>query len=258
MIHLALDGAVAELVLARPEARNAIDPEWVDVLRARIGEVAGSEGVRVVLVRAEGPAFNVGGDLRHFAARVAELPAELEAMIGGFHVALRQLAELPVPVVCAAQGAVAGGGLGLLWASDVVILADDAKLVTAFRRLGLSGDGGSSWYLPQLVGVRRALQLMLGERALSAAEAVEWGLADRVVARAELSRVAAETAQELADGPTAALGEMRRLVRRAAGRDLAQGLDAELEAMIRLGATGDAREGMRAFSERRLPEFRGR
>jgi 2-(1,2-epoxy-1,2-dihydrophenyl)acetyl-CoA isomerase len=223
-----------------------------------VDELAQRDGVRAVLVRADGPAFSVGGDLHHFAGRLDELPAELKAMIRGFHLTLRRLAELPMPVVCAAHGAIAGGGLGLLWASDLVLLADDVTLTAAFARLGLSGDGGSSWYLPRLVGLRRALQLMLGGRSLSAAAALEWGLADRVVPAAELPQEAAEAVRALADGPTVALGEIRRLVRAAGERDLTAGLDAELAAIIRCGATADAREGIRSFLDRRPPAFSGR
>jgi 2-(1,2-epoxy-1,2-dihydrophenyl)acetyl-CoA isomerase len=197
----------------------------------------------------------VGGDLAYMADRLEDLPEALEGLIEPFHRALLGLAELPVPVVCAAQGAVAGGGLGLLWASDVVLLAHGTKLATGFAAIGLSGDGGCMWYLPRLIGMRRAMQLQMGNRVLSAEEAVEWGLADRAVAPEDLLAEAEAAAQELAAGPTAALAEMRRLIRRSFDVDLAAGLDAERAGMVRTGGTPDAREGIGAFVARRAPRF---
>jgi 2-(1,2-epoxy-1,2-dihydrophenyl)acetyl-CoA isomerase len=257
-VELTVDRGVGQLRLIRPEARNAIDPAWVLALREAVEECAGRTDVRAVLVSAEGPSFSVGGDLDHFAAHLDALPEELESMISGFHVALRTLAELSVPVVCAAAGAVAGGGIGLLWCADVVLLADDAKLATGFSRLGLSGDGGSSWYLPRLVGTLRATEMILEGRVLSATEALEWGLVSRVVPRDGLEQQAADLAQRLASGPTYAYGEMRALIRRALDVPLAEGLDAEREAIVRCGATADGREGITAFAERRSPRFSGR
>jgi 2-(1,2-epoxy-1,2-dihydrophenyl)acetyl-CoA isomerase len=258
LVELRVADSIAQIVLARAEARNAIDPAWVDALAAAVDTCAVAEGVRAVLITADGPAFSVGGDLNHFAAHVDELPVQLDQMIGKFHATLHTLADLPVPVVCAAHGAVAGGGIGLLWASDFVLLADDVKFATGFGRLGLSGDGGSSWYLPRLVGLRRATQLIMEGRGLNAAEMVEWNLADRVFTRAELPGEALALARALAAGPTHAFGEMRRLIRGALEIDLQAGLAAEHAAVVRCGATADAREGVVSFTERRPPEFTGR
>ena len=256
-VELNVDGAVAEIVLARADARNAIDRAWAEELAERCDELrAGS--ARAVLIRADGPAFTVGGDLGHINGHRDDLADELQRMIDPFHRALRGLAELPVPVVAAAHGAVAGGGLGLLWCADVVLLAEGAKLATAFSRLGLSGDGGSTWYLPRLVGLRRAIELELQGRVLSADEAVEWGLASRVVPAAALHDEARLVARTLAAGPTHAYAEMRRLLRSAFDRDLGAGLDAELQAIQRCGRTADAQEGIAAFLAQRAPGFAGR
>jgi len=211
-----------------------------------------------VLIVADGPAFNVGGDMRHFHGQRHRLADELASMVGGYHPALGRLAALPLPVVCAVNGAAAGGGLGLVWCSDVVIAADDAKFATGFAALGLSGDGASSWFLPRLVGLRRSRELILHNRILSAAEALDWGLIDRVVPAAELEAEAEAEAARLADGPTVAYGEMRRLLWRSLSVGLDDQLQAELEAIVRCGATDDAREGVTAFNERRPPKFTGR
>lgn len=249
---------VARLRLAWPEKHNAIDPAMVSALAEAVGRVDGHPGVRAVLICAEGQSFTVGGDLDHFTARADDLGGELDAMIGPFHGVLAQLGAFRVPVVCAVQGPAAGGGLGLLWCADVVIAAADLRIATGFARIGLSGDGGSSWMLPRLVGQRRARQLVLGGRILDASEALEWGLVDRVV---EVERLAAEAEEEVrrwAAGPTVAFAHMKRLLRGAEHSSWAEHLAAERAAMIDCGRTADAREGVTSFVERRPPSFEGR
>jgi 2-(1,2-epoxy-1,2-dihydrophenyl)acetyl-CoA isomerase len=251
-------GGVARLRMNWSEGRNAIDPLWVGEFGQALDAVEADGSARAVLISAGGPSFSVGGDMRHFLAQADRMADELDAMVGGYHPALSRLAALPVPVVCAVNGAAAGGGLGLVWCSDVVIAAEDAKFATGFAALGLSGDGASTWFLPRLVGLRRARQMILHNRVLGAAEALAWGLIDRVVPVAELDRVAEETAVHMAEGPTLAYGEMRRLLWRSFSVDLDDQLAAERAAITRCGATDDAREGVTAFAERRPPKFSGR
>jgi 2-(1,2-epoxy-1,2-dihydrophenyl)acetyl-CoA isomerase len=256
-VELSIAGAVAHLRLVRVDARNAIDRLWVAEFDATVAAVEADRGVRAVLISAAGPAFTVGGDLAHFAADLDRLAPELDDLITVYHATLVRLANLPVPVVCAVHGAAAGGGLGLLWCSDLVIAADDAVLATGFGELSLSGDGGSSWFLPRLVGMRRAKEMALFNRVLKAHEALEWGLVSRVVPRDQLEAEALETASRLAAGPTVAYGEIRRLLLRSLSADLADQLEAERQAIIRCGNTADAREGITAFLERRPPSFEG-
>lgn len=256
-IDLTVEAGVARLRLVRGDGVNAIDPAWVAALEEAVAACERDASVRALLICAEGKAFTVGGDLQHFGGRLDRLPDALEEMIRPFHETLGRLAELPVPIVCAVQGAVAGGGLGLLWCADVVLASEDAKLATGFRRLGLSGDGGSSWWLPRLVGMPRARQMIIGGRVVSAAEAEEWGLVTRVVPRARLHDEALATACDLAAGPTLAFGEMRRLLARAFSVDVQEGLRAELDAIVRTGATADARDGIAAFGQRREAKFDG-
>ncbi len=252
------DGGVATLTLARADARNAIDAEMVSALDGAVEDCSVRHGLRALLIRAEGPVFSVGGDLHHFHSDLDHLPHELDSMIDLYHEALARLATIPLPVVCAVRGAIAGGGLGLLWCADVTIAAADAKLAAGFIRLGLSGDGGSSWWVPRLVGVARARELLLGGRVLSGTEAAEWGLVTRAVEADQVDAEALGIARELAIGPTIAYGEIRRLLAGAHERELADGLRAEREAMARTGATEDAREGIAAFVEGREPRFAGR
>lgn len=256
-VEVTVEAGVARVRLVRPEAGNAIDPAWVAQFEEAVS-VAGGDGVRCILITAEGPAFNVGGDLVHFRSRLPRLVEELDEMISGYHATLGRLAAVDVPVVCAVQGAAAGGALGLLWCADVVVAADDLKLATGFAALGLSGDGGSSWFLPRLVGLRRARELILENRVLSADEAREWGLVSKVVPRDRVEAEARSVAERFAAGPTVAYGEMRRLLARSFSAGLDDQLAAERRAIVRCGATDDAAEGLTAFAERRPPVFGGR
>src|SRR4051812_22032765 len=222
------------------ESRNAIDPRWCAELEAALDEVEGGGSARALLISADGPAFTVGGDMRHFSAQRHRMADELRDMISSYHRSLSRLAALPVPVVSAVNGAAAGGGLGLVWCCDVVVAADDAKFATGFAALGLSGDGASTWFLPRLVGLRRAKEMILHNRVLSAAEALDWGLIDRVVPLAELEAEAESAAAGLAAGPTVAYGKMRRLLWRSLSVDLEDQLAAELESIVECGATADA------------------
>lgn len=257
-ISLSIADDVATIRLARAEVRNAIDPAWIEALADAIAAAAAPGAARAILIVADGPHFTVGGDLGHFAAAGDRLGDELRDMVGTLHDALAALAEAPVPVVTGARGAAAGGGLGLLWAADIVVAGDDLKLATGFSRIGLTGDGGWSYYLPRLVGIRRAQELILENRMLGAAEALDLGLVTRVVAAADVADEAAATARRLAAGPTVSLGVQRRLLRESWDVSLREALTAERDAMAAMGATADAREGVASFLERRDPRFAGR
>ncbi|MFC5995018.1 enoyl-CoA hydratase/isomerase family protein [Pseudonocardia hispaniensis] len=257
-----LDNGIARMRLTRPCAGNAIDRDMVEALHEAVGGLEAAveaRDARVVLLTGEGPAFCVGGDLTYLGERVDELPAELEHMIGRFHRSvLPRLAALPVPVVVAAQGGVGGGGLGLLWLADIVLAADDLKLATGFVKLGMTGDGGSSWYLPRLVGLRKALELSLRSTPVTACEACELGLVTRVVPVADLAKAADEQAAEFAAGPTWAYGGIKRLYAQTWSRSYPEQLVAEYDAMVAGASRGDVREGILAFAQRRAPEFDGR
>lgn len=249
---------VATITLRRADARNAIDRRFVEELGAAVDGAIAPGAARAVLLIADGPAFTVGGDIEHFRAHAERMGDEIHEMIDAFHGALGRLADCELPVVCGARGAAAGGGLGMLWASDIVIAGDDLKLATAFARIALTGDGGWSYYLVRLVGLRRALELLLENRALSAQEALDWGLVTRVVPAAEVADEARRTAARLAEGPTVTLGRLRRLARDGAARSLHEQLDAELGSIRDSAAAADAQEAVTAFLERRAPHFTGR
>lgn len=237
---------------------NPIDLEMARSLAAAAQAVERMDGARALLICADGPAFNVGGDLPSLLEHRPRFDEILDDLLTAYHDALQRFAELEMPVVVAARGAVAGGGLGLLWVADFVVAAEDVRVIGAFGAVGLSNDSGSSWWLPRLVGLRRAQELMLTNRQLDAREAAEWGLLTKVVSGDTLEDEALALARQLAQGPTRALAEQKRLLRQSFDRTLSDQLADEKRTIMAIGLTADADEGISAFAEKRRPEFRGR
>lgn len=258
-VEYTVTDGVGHLRLNRPDARNAIDATVADELCEAARQCADDPGMRALLITGNGPAFTVGGDVSAFGqADTGELPSVLRRMIAPYHEALRTLANLDVPIVAAVHGSVAGGGLGLLYSADIALAAESTRFATGFAALGLSGDGGNSWFLPRLVGLRRAAELYFEQRVLDAHEAAEWGLLSRVVPADELETESTAIARKLAHGPTRAYGEIRKLLRDSYSATLPEQLTAETEAIARTAATDDARCAAESFLRQSTPTFQGR
>jgi 2-(1,2-epoxy-1,2-dihydrophenyl)acetyl-CoA isomerase len=206
-----IDGKLGRIVLDRPQAANAFDMPAAEALGQAVTALAASD-IRAVLVTGEGKRFCAGGDVASFggasdrAAHLWELATVLEAN-------LRRMSALPVPVVAAVQGAVAGAGLAFVLNADLVVAARSTKFVMAYSGIGLTPDCGVSYLLPRVVGVRRALTLALANRVLTAEEALAWGLVSEVVEDDVLAVRGAELAAHLAAGPAQAFAETKRLMR---------------------------------------------
>jgi 2-(1,2-epoxy-1,2-dihydrophenyl)acetyl-CoA isomerase len=255
----AVTDGVARIHLDRPESSNAIDVVMARDLRAVATDCAADSTVRAVLITGAGARFCAGGDITLFAGTPRdELPGLLDGLITDYHVALTTFAALEVPIVCAVQRAAAGGGLGLLYAADIVIASDDAKFAVGYGGIGLSADGGNSWYLPRLVGPRVAAQMFLQNRVLTAAEALAFGMVSELVPADRLAEQAEAAVARLAAGPTQAYALMRRLLRDTWTSELGGQLHSERAAMVQAAGTGDAAEGIAAFAGKRPPAFRGR
>jgi 2-(1,2-epoxy-1,2-dihydrophenyl)acetyl-CoA isomerase len=257
-LRVAVDGALARLDLARPEAAHAIDMRMARELRDAAVQIDRDPRVRALLIGSSGKMVCAGGDLNHFRAQGDALPAELREVTTHLHGAISLLARLRVPVIAAVNGSVAGAGIGLVCAADLVLAAASARFTLAYTRVGLAPDGGSTWFLPRLVGTRRALELLLCNRALTAAEALDWGLANEVVPDEQLAERSLALARSLADGPTAAFASVKRLVQSGWSESLEAQLDHESRAIADASASPDAREGMAAFFEKRPAKFQGR
>jgi len=258
VVRYQVDQGVATIQLNRPEAGNAIDLTLVEDFYEAVFRAGDDPAVRAVLLGGAGRSLSAGGDLAMLAGlEKGELPGRLRQMIDLYHLALDRLTRIDAPVVCAVRGAAAGGGLGLLHVADVVIAAEDSKFALGYAALGLPSDGGNTWFLPRLVGLRRAQQLMLLNRRITAPEALDWGLVTEIVPAAEVEQRALELAQQLAAGPTEAFGRMKRLLRDSWTTDLPGQLSAETTQMSEAGASDDAAEGIAAFVAKRTPTFHG-
>lgn len=261
-VLLARDGSVATLTLNRPDALNALDLAMIDALVAHTTELARDDRVHVVVVAGAGKHFMAGGDIRVFADSLAQAPAErarsFQAFAQRVHVAIETIARMPQPVVARVQGAVAGFGLSLMNACDLVFAADDAYFASAYLTLGVTPDGGGTYWLPRLTGARKAAEIMLLGERLAAPQAQALGLVNRVVPAAELDATVAQVAQRLARGPQRAVRGAKRLLRQSSTASLAEQLAAEAESFGACAATDDFAEGVQAFLGKRPPRFGGR
>lgn len=252
-IEVTWEHGVTRIHLARPERRNAIDlPLARELLRAVLLERTASSGC--VLLTGAGDHFCVGGDLTSFE-QAEDLPSHLMEVTGYLHAALSRLAVLPAPLVVAAQGHVAGAGLGLACLADILLTDENATYRSAYGALGLTPDASTSHLLPRLVGLRRAQHMTLLGRVITAGEAQDWGLSTETVPAGRLAARALQIAEELAAGPTGAYGQTKRLLRSSFARTLADQLEDESVTLGEAAATADAREGIAAFSQRRSPSF---
>jgi len=253
--------SVATLTLNRPESLNTLDFAMMEALIARTAELAADESVRVVVVRGAGRHFMAGGDLRSFATLLDRAPdarrEAFQAMIEKLHAAIEHLHRMPAIVVAQVRGAVAGFGLSLLCACDLAVAADDAYFTTAYRHIALTPDGGGTWALPGIVGLRKAMEMLLLSERFDAAEALRLGLVNRVVPAVELEAAVATLVKSLADGPRMALVNAKRLARASLDRSLSEQLQAEAVSFASCAATSDFAEGIRAFLEKRPARFGG-
>ena len=249
---------VAHLVLNRPGQANVINAEVARELLAAAIECDENREVRAVLIRGEGAMFSGGGDLKTFARKGDALPGYLKETTTYLHGAISRLVRQSAPTVCAVHGFAAGGGFSLAVASDLVIAAESARFTMAYTRAGLTPDGSSTYFLARLIGLRRALDMALTNRVLTAAEALEWGLISRVAGDDELVETAEELACRLASGATWALGAAKELVHRGLTESLETQMELETRAIADAVRTADGREGIAAFLEKRKPRFVGR
>jgi 2-(1,2-epoxy-1,2-dihydrophenyl)acetyl-CoA isomerase len=250
-------GGIGRLTLNRPERLNTIDLAVAQGLDAAAQQLSHDGGVRVILLSGEGKTFCGGGDLKSFAEIDEDLPAHLRDVTAHLHAALTALSRVDAPIIAAVRGSAAGAGLGLVCAADIVIAAASTRFAFAYSAIGLTPDGGTSWSLPRLVGLRKAQELAFTNRVIDAAEAERIGIVTTVVPDAEVGAAADDLAVRLAAAPTHALGVTKRLLRTAYDVPLEDRLAVESFELSRSAGTADGREGIAAFLDKRPPIYEG-
>jgi 2-(1,2-epoxy-1,2-dihydrophenyl)acetyl-CoA isomerase len=254
-----IEDGVATLTFNRPDRMNALSTPIMEGLLLGLPRLADDPAVRVVVLTGAGRAFCAGGDVKSMAeGGERRSPAEATAHLRSRMEVSRILHELPKLTIAMINGPAAGAGLAFALACDLRIAGASARLVTAFVRVGFSGDFGGSYFLTRLVGTAKARELYFTGRPVDAEEALSLGLVNRLVPDDQLATVTMELAQSLAHGPAIALSLMKRNMNCAESGGLAELLDMEAAHQVRTGRTEDHREAAKAFVEKRAPIFRGR
>lgn len=252
------DSGVANLVLTQGDRGNPIDGTFCQDFKEIMNDLTVARDIRALVIQAEGKNYSVGGDIKSFAACRDELPSLIYKWTGDLHMGLSRLWQLPFPVIVGVQGMAMGGAVAVLAGADIVIAADNAKFGSAFTQLGFSCDSGSSITLSMRMGPARAKRFVMLAEVLSAASARDAGLVDTVVAESELAAEIARSSNMLANGPTVAYGEIRRLFLQAGTNQLERQLEDEAQTLARVGVTEDAKNAILAFSERKKVVFTGK
>jgi 2-(1,2-epoxy-1,2-dihydrophenyl)acetyl-CoA isomerase len=253
-----LDHGLLTITMNRPDRRNALNPDMTRGLVEAARRAADDHEVRAVLIKGAGGTFCVGGDVKSMAEGRAPLPfeAKLSNLRKGMEVS-RILHQMPKPVVAQLDGAAAGAGLSIALSCDLRVASASCKITTAFAKVGFSGDYGGTYFLTQLLGSAKARELYLMSPVLTAQEAFNLGMVTKVVPDAEVEEASRELAMSLAQGPSIALGFIKRNINNAETMSLEACFDGEAIHHTRAGETADHKEAAKAFVEKRKPAFQG-
>ena len=248
---------IATVRLNDPGSLNALSVPMANRLREALGDLADDPTVRVLVLTGTGRGFCAGGDVQSFYDHRDDPQAVMQQVLDGLHGAIEVLIDLPFPTIAAINGVVAGAGMGVACATDLAVAVDDAVLTMAYTGIGVSPDGSSTWFLPRLVGTRVAMDMILTNRRVTAAEAVALGMVNMSVPADEFDEAVASLATKLSRGPTKAYVRARHLLRSSMSNSPTAQMDAEAAAILAAGETTDFYEGVSAFIEKRRPDFTG-
>ena len=249
---------IARITFNRPARLNAIDVALAEALQQAARALAQQQGLRCVVLTGAGRAFMAGGDVSGFSGQPAQTAAALNAILDGMNAAILTLRGLEAPLIAGVRGAAAGAGFSLALAADLVLAEEGAQFLIAYDRIGAVPDCGASWFLPRKVGTGRAAQMMLLSRALTAAEALDWGIVAEVAPADGFDAALDALATKLAAGPTRSYAAFRRLCDGGAVTPLAAHLEAERAEFLAIARSADFAEGVAGFLGKRRPVFTGR
>ena len=248
---------VACITLNRPEALNAINLEWSWDLMHAILRCDEDPSVRAVIITGAGDHFCAGGDLKSFTSQAKDLPFHLKEVTTYLHAAISRMTRMNAPVISAVNGYAVGAGMSLALACDFVLAGQSSLFSVAYTRVGLTPDGSMSYFLPRTIGLKRAIELTLTNRMLTAEEAFQLGIVTRVVPDKELLTQANQLALQLASGPSKSFGAAKRLMQTGWNQTLETQMEEESQMIADITRTTDTLEGIRAFIEKRPPKYKG-
>ncbi len=254
------DAGVALITLNRPDKSNAFDDEMTRETLDALKQVERDETIRCIVMTGAGKNFCAGQDLSAFMER-QKAPKQIsvrEHLLNGYNKIVTRIRTIEKPFIAAVNGAAAGAGLGVACACDLRYVSENAKFRMAFIGIGLAPDSGTSFLLPRIVGLGRALDMAITNELVDAREAFAWGLANRIYPPEELMEATLTMARELANAPTRGIGLTKRALNRALTTDLAQALDYEAYLQNIAAGTADHTEGINAFLEKRAPRYQGK
>jgi 2-(1,2-epoxy-1,2-dihydrophenyl)acetyl-CoA isomerase len=258
-VLLDITDGIAALRMNRPDAANGMSASFLRSFHQALMACHRDAGLRALVISGRGKHFSGGGDVRDFASKGADLPGYLREVTSWLQVSVSAMIRLPAPVIAQVHGyAAGGGGFGLVCAADFVVAAESARFLPAATTVGMAPDGGTTVTLSRIVGIRRAMRIVLTNPRLTAKEAYELGIVTEVVPDAELEDSAMLLARGLAAGAPRAIAATKRLMWDGVGRSVEDALPDEARTVAELSGTADAREGLAAVIERRQPAFAGR
>ncbi len=257
LLTFEVEDGVGLIRLDRPEAGNALTLESARELLDVAVRCDEDPDVRAVVLTGNGKMFCAGGDLRSFAAKGDDLSRHIKQVTHAFHGAISRFNWMDAPVVCAVNGTAAGGGFSLVLTADIAVAAESARFTMAYTRAGLAPDGSAGYFLSRIVGLRRAKEMALLNPVLTAGEALDWGIVNRVTEDDRVLPEAMDMAREWAKGPTRSYGVTKRLILSGATESLESQMEREARAISAMASSVDGREGMDAFLNKRAPDFKG-
>jgi len=248
---------MAKVILNRPQAKNAVNLQMAKDLLTAATACSTDPAIRVLVITGSGGAFSVGGDIKEFSSYKDQLPGYLKEITTYLHAAISTFARLEVPVITGVNGVAAGAGIGLSCLGDVIIAAESARFTMAYSGIGLTPDAGATYFLPRLIGLRHTLDMLMTNRLLSSAEALEWGLVTQVVPDSDLAANLNTLSTAISGRATKALAGSKYLIYRGLDGALETQMDDERKFISEMGQTSDAIEGITAFNEKRKANFIG-